>query len=166
LGLYGAGGGLVLGLIAGLVMLISIRSSQLADTSDTKDRNSKPHRARVGTPKVTGSPGCTSIAPSTENPPAVDPYPDAVGRNRPCRQTKPPETSQLRPGPNLRPAVPRHRFKNLEVRDINGDGVPDLWIYYNPQKPGEINASGKKLPRATAESTPELLQRRQTGARG
>lgn len=29
-------------------------------------------------------------------------------------------------------------FKNVEVRDINGDGVADLWIYYNPLKPGEI----------------------------
>jgi len=29
-------------------------------------------------------------------------------------------------------------FRNVEVRDINNDGVPDLWIYYNPQKPGEI----------------------------
>jgi antitoxin component YwqK of YwqJK toxin-antitoxin module len=26
----------------------------------------------------------------------------------------------------------------VEVRDTNGDGIPDLWIYYNPQKPGEI----------------------------
>ena len=24
------------------------------------------------------------------------------------------------------------------MRDINNDGVPDIWIYYNPQKPGEI----------------------------
>jgi antitoxin component YwqK of YwqJK toxin-antitoxin module len=29
-------------------------------------------------------------------------------------------------------------FKNVDVRDINGDGIPDLWIYYSPQKPGEI----------------------------
>jgi len=29
-------------------------------------------------------------------------------------------------------------FRNVEVRDINSDGVPDIWIYYNPQKPGEI----------------------------
>lgn len=29
-------------------------------------------------------------------------------------------------------------FRNVEVRDINKDGVPDIWIYYNPQKPGEI----------------------------
>ena len=35
-------------------------------------------------------------------------------------------------------ASPSSPFKNVEVRDINGDGVPDLWIYYNPLKPGEI----------------------------
>jgi len=35
------------------------------------------------------------------------------------------------------PAAPAP-FKNVEVRDMNGDGIPDLWIYYNPQKPGEI----------------------------
>jgi hypothetical protein len=29
-------------------------------------------------------------------------------------------------------------FRNVEVRDIDNDGVPDIWIYYNPQKPGEI----------------------------
>jgi antitoxin component YwqK of YwqJK toxin-antitoxin module len=36
------------------------------------------------------------------------------------------------------PTPPPSPFKNVEVRDINGDGVADLWIYYNPQKPGEI----------------------------
>ena len=34
--------------------------------------------------------------------------------------------------------APSMPFKNVEVRDINGDGVPDLWIYFNPEKPGEI----------------------------
>ena len=29
-------------------------------------------------------------------------------------------------------------FKNVEVRDINGDGVPDLWIYYSPLRSSEI----------------------------
>jgi hypothetical protein len=29
-------------------------------------------------------------------------------------------------------------FKNAEVRDLNGDGVPELWVYYDPVKPGEI----------------------------
>ena len=44
--------------------------------------------------------------------------------------------SRTKPPPP--PAVAPTPFKNVEVRDINGDGVPDLWIYYNPQKPGEI----------------------------
>lgn len=34
------------------------------------------------------------------------------------------------------PAAPP--FRNVEVRDVNNDGVPDIWIYYNPQKPGQI----------------------------
>jgi len=36
------------------------------------------------------------------------------------------------------PATPTSPFKNVKVRDINGDGVPDLWITYDPLKPGEI----------------------------
>jgi antitoxin component YwqK of YwqJK toxin-antitoxin module len=34
--------------------------------------------------------------------------------------------------------VPPSPFKNVEIRDVNGDGVPDLWIYYDPRKPGDI----------------------------
>ncbi len=34
--------------------------------------------------------------------------------------------------------LPTSPFKNVEVRDINGDGIPDLWIYYSPLKPTEI----------------------------
>ncbi|HEY3167090.1 MAG TPA: hypothetical protein VGK57_07680, partial [Candidatus Binatia bacterium] len=41
-------------------------------------------------------------------------------------------------GKSAPPPSPPSPFKNVEVKDINGDGVPDLWIYYNPQKPGEI----------------------------
>jgi antitoxin component YwqK of YwqJK toxin-antitoxin module len=36
------------------------------------------------------------------------------------------------------PAAAPSPPKNVEVKDINGDGVPDLWIYYNPLKPTEI----------------------------
>jgi len=36
------------------------------------------------------------------------------------------------------PPTPNIPFKNVEVRDTNGDGIADLWIYYNPMKPGEI----------------------------
>ena len=34
--------------------------------------------------------------------------------------------------------APPPPFRNVEVRDINNDDVPDIWIYYHPQKPGEI----------------------------
>jgi hypothetical protein len=79
-------------------------------------------------------------------------------------QTKTNQTAQVNPNPNKPastpvsspPSRPRENvtvasidkpiaaptpsspFKNVEVRDINGDGVPDIWIYYNPQKPGEV----------------------------
>jgi len=36
------------------------------------------------------------------------------------------------------PAAPTIPFKNVEIKDVNQDGIPDLWIYYNPLKPGEI----------------------------
>jgi hypothetical protein len=29
-------------------------------------------------------------------------------------------------------------FKNVEIKDLNNDGVADLWIYYSPQKPAEV----------------------------
>jgi len=39
---------------------------------------------------------------------------------------------------DLAPNPAHSPFKNVEVKDANGDGIPDLWIYYNPLKPGEI----------------------------
>ncbi|MBI2985864.1 MAG: FlxA-like family protein [Deltaproteobacteria bacterium] len=42
------------------------------------------------------------------------------------------------PKKEISPRTTGSPFKNVEVRDINGDGIPDLWIYYNPLKPGEI----------------------------
>ena len=35
-------------------------------------------------------------------------------------------------------SIPPTQFKNVAVKDINGDGVPDLWVYHNPRNPGEI----------------------------
>jgi hypothetical protein len=29
-------------------------------------------------------------------------------------------------------------FKNVEIKDLNNDGIADLWIYYSPQKPDEV----------------------------
>jgi hypothetical protein len=29
-------------------------------------------------------------------------------------------------------------FKNVEIKDLNNDGIADLWIYYSPQNSGEV----------------------------
>lgn len=29
-------------------------------------------------------------------------------------------------------------FKNVEIKDLNTDGIADLWIYYSPQNTGEV----------------------------
>jgi hypothetical protein len=55
------------------------------------------------------------------------------------QQNKQPENVTVASlGKPVAPPPPPSPFKNVEIRDTNGDGIPDLWIYYNPQKPGEI----------------------------
>jgi hypothetical protein len=46
------------------------------------------------------------------------------------------QASLRKPESSPPPAAPG--FKNVEVKDINQDGVPDLWVYYNPSRPGEV----------------------------
>ena len=142
-GLYGAGGGLVVGLIAGLVMADSHYGAINAQiqTEQQKDRNLEAaieqelERQR----SLEGQVAQASAPTAAGNPPPVRPVSDVNQPQPPVPQTKPPENitvaSRTKPPP---PPVAPTPFKNVEVRDINGDGVPDLWIYYNPQKPGEI----------------------------
>ena len=62
-GLYGAGGGLVLGLIAGLVrpILTTGAANAQIQSEQQKDRNLSCHRARVGAPKGIGRSSCKGI---------------------------------------------------------------------------------------------------------
>lgn len=69
------------------------------------------------------------------------PLPQKVGQPAPPIATPLPQTSSSPAAITVArasnpPALPP--FRNVEVRDVNNDGVPDIWIYYNPQKPGEI----------------------------
>jgi len=55
----------------------------------------------------------------------------------------PPQPPSANPGSAtiasiVKPVPPPASFKNVEVKDLNNDGIPDLWIYYNPQKSGEV----------------------------
>jgi hypothetical protein len=38
----------------------------------------------------------------------------------------------------VEPSAVSTPFKNVEVKDLNKDGIADLWIYYHPQNPGEV----------------------------
>ena len=86
----------------------------------------------------------TSSTPSSGSASVTRPAVQPNQTQRPVQQNAPqqikqPENIEIasigKPGA---PSPPPRPFKNVEVRDTNGDGIPDLWVYYNPQKPGEI----------------------------
>ena len=115
-GLYGAGGGLVMGLIAGLVTADSHYGAVNAQiqSEQQKDRNLEAaieqelERQR----SLEGQVAQASAPTQQEIPLPCDPYRTPVSRNRRCRKPSHRKTSQLRPGPNLRPhRLPRHRLK-------------------------------------------------------
>jgi len=144
-GPYGAGGGLVIGLLTGLFTADS-HYGQINQTIHTEQQKDQQLEAaieqelarqrelenQIANPGAAKSPPGQSPASNTTAAPATQTLP------RPMPPAnRPPENSQLaginKPAPTSAPP-----FKNVEVRDVNGDGIPDLWIYYNPQKPGEI----------------------------
>jgi hypothetical protein len=141
-GLYGAGGGLVIGLIAGLVTADShygainsqIQVEQQKDRALEAAIEQELERQRALEGQI-----AQGSAPNAETPPAARPAKDVNQPQTPAPQGKPPDniTIASRSSPPTPPVAPKP-FKNVDVRDINADGVPDLWIYYNPQKPGEI----------------------------
>ena len=149
-GPYGAGGGLILGLITGLITADShygqinnqIYTEQKKDQQLeaaieqelSRQRDLENQIANASTPTSGVEPTVQPVS-ATRQSQTQTPLPEQVAtsakrsrdNNSVATLTKPP-TSQTSPSP----------FKNVEMRDINGDGIPDLWIYYNPQKPGEI----------------------------
>jgi antitoxin component YwqK of YwqJK toxin-antitoxin module len=156
-GPYGAGGGLIIGLITGLITAEShygqmnnqIYTEQKKDQQLeaaieqelARQRDLENQVASATTTPAGGEPAAQPVSaaappsqtqkPLSAQPPAETPPRATVSQNKSSDNlaslSKPP-SNQTAPSP----------FKNVEVRDINGDGVPDLWIYYNPQKPGEV----------------------------
>jgi hypothetical protein len=145
-GPYGAGGGLVIGLIAGLFMadshytalntqiqsehqkdrqLEAALEQELARQRELETQIASAAAADAGTSG--DQPNAQSQAVTTQ--PALSR--EASSSNRPSETLAAVNKSTVTQAP---PPL----FKNAEVRDINGDGVPDLWLYFNPQKPGEI----------------------------
>jgi hypothetical protein len=144
-GIYGAGGGLVLGLITGL-FTASAQEAQLNNQIQTEQAKDKELEAKVEEElehqrkleNLVGSSVASNAAGSSS---PVSPQPAA----NPAKNTNPPANEKSPPVAlaSLEKKMPAGSslsapFKNVEVKDINGDGIADLWIYYNPSKPGEI----------------------------
>ena len=145
-GPYGAGGGLIIGLLAGL-FTADAHETQLngqIQTEQNKDKaletkiDQELQRQRDLENKVAGATGNSAQQsppdPSQSGPKATTPQVTTVA----MKETSSASAVASSIKKDTAPSLPTNPFKNVEVKDINGDGVPDLWIYYNPQKPGEI----------------------------
>ena len=145
-GPYGAGGGLIIGFFTGLftadahygelnrqINTEHQKESQLENAIDQELARQRELENQIANPGAFA----TGVVQAQSLPPVVP-----AQQNLP-RETQPgnraPEKNQLAVlNKPVAPPVAPAPFKNVEVRDVNGDGIPDLWIYYDPQKPGEI----------------------------
>jgi antitoxin component YwqK of YwqJK toxin-antitoxin module len=143
-GPYGAGGGLIIGLLAGL-FTADAHYARLDMQIQSEQAKDKELEARIEQEMQRQRELEAQLANSAGNP---------VQQN----QAEPPQSAQTVTAPNITAVAmkdassavaPLSRtesssnsvtrpFKNVEVKDINGDNIPDLWIYYNPLKSGEI----------------------------
>jgi hypothetical protein len=142
-GPYGAGVGLVFGGLMGLFtadahyaqLNAQIQTEQAKDRELEAQLERELQRQRELDGQVAMASTPASQPPAT---PAVS-KPVPAGAETPAVQKKEaigPQASLRKPESSPPPAAPG--FKNVEVKDINQDGVPDLWVYYNPTRPGEI----------------------------
>ncbi len=145
-GPYGAGAGLIIGLIKHAVTFDSecaqlyakIGSEQQKDQQLEAAIEQELERQRALDAQISGSSSVTS--PQAVSLPAPAATQSQAPPSKPNPQSKPaPDRNVLASlGKAAAAPTPASPFKNVDVRDTNGDGVPDLWIYYDPQKPGEI----------------------------
>ncbi|HEY7166203.1 MAG TPA: hypothetical protein VIB79_16650 [Candidatus Binatia bacterium] len=160
-GPYGAGGGLVIGIIAGLFTAnaheTQIANQIQAEQAKDKDLEAKVEQELENQRKLEAQLSVTNVAntaampqpaiasaTSSTNTAPVDFTPS--GKINGATVGKVNGTTVKRGAPVAVPSVDKENlathsgapFKNVEVRDINADGVPDVWTYYNPTKPGEI----------------------------
>jgi len=143
-GPYGAGGGLIIGLITGLITA-DAHYGQINNQISTEQKKDQQLEAAIDQElaRQRGLENQISKAgdggTGTE---VVEPVPNTTaqpqGSAPPVSTKQPAENAVIASLGKPVPQTPPTPFKNVEVRDINGDGVADLWIYYNPQKPGEI----------------------------
>jgi hypothetical protein len=142
-GPYGMGGGLVIGLLAGL-FTANIHEAQINNQIQTEQAKDKDLEAKLDEElerqrKLEAQLGLPngSTSPPQQTPPAESTPKPATASSRTPAQNQPPIAVASVDKKQTVASLPAP-FKNVEIRDINGDGIPDVWIYYNPLKAGEI----------------------------
>jgi antitoxin component YwqK of YwqJK toxin-antitoxin module len=142
-GPYGAGGGLIIGLLTGLFTADAhytqinnqIQSEQVKDKELEAKIDQELQRQRDLEVQLANNAGNSS----PQSQPEPQPAQKLNGAKVTTVAMKEPPIAVASVSKKENVANPSSSpFKNVEVRDIHGNGVPDLWIYYNPQKPGEI----------------------------
>jgi hypothetical protein len=148
-GPYGAGGGLVIGLIAGL---LTADSHYTALNNQIYTEQQKDHQLEAAIEEElarqrelenriakaeTSQPGATATEPKKEQAIGAETQPAATQEKATVNQPQANiDLASLNKSPTNRPQPAP--FKNVEIKDVNGDGIADLWIYYHPQRPTEI----------------------------
>jgi hypothetical protein len=141
-GPYGAGGGLIIGLIAGLFTADAYYTQLNGQIQSEQDKD-KALEAKIEQELQRQRDLDTQLAADSGNR-GQQSQPEQVQLAQ--KPTVPQTTSVPMKGPLTAASNNKEAsstpapapFKNVEVKDINGDGIPDLWIYYNPLKAGEI----------------------------
>ncbi len=149
-GPYGVGGGFVIGLVAGLLMADSHYNAIQNQIYSEQQKNlhleaaierelarqaelEKDVFTAVGSPAETPSSLNNAGLKGSE---ALEPFGPTPEKGTIQRSSESMILATAK-----KPAADREFAKaveNVDVRDVNGDGVPDLWVYYNPKKPDEI----------------------------
>lgn len=136
-GPFGAGGGLIIGLLTGLVTADShyaqvnaqIQTEQAKDKKLEAQIEQELGRQRELEAQLAKA-GAISESRQGE---------EVRVAQKATKETKMGKKEDLKSLASLgKKEIYPPPFKNVEIKDINQDGVPDLWIYYNPLKPQEI----------------------------
>lgn len=174
---FGALGGMLIGAVYGMVTVGQEEERVIAQVNKEAQKDQQLEamiekeleRQRELEAQVLGTaaPAKTTPTAGKQSTPAGDRQPAALPNNQPKRE-KIDVASINKP---VQPVAAPAPFKNVEVRDMNGDGVPDLWIYYNPLKPGEIvrqeeSTKGDGRVDTWSYFRDGKLQRREIDARG
>ncbi len=136
-GPFGAGGGLIIGLITGLVTADSHYAQVNAQiqTEQAKDKELEAQIERELERQRELEAQLKKAGAISESRQAHE----VQIAQRATSETKMDKKEDLKSLASVgKKEIYRPPFKNVEIRDINQDGVPDLWIYYNPLKPQEI----------------------------